>query len=136
MECILCPSSIGKCNVVHCNKGYISGMRCPFYQQDGQYVQVENLLTSKIFIDTKLIPYIPNIQKDFEVMGNCRWSCTLWPTVREKDYACILQDTTGKKYTVEDVITRYKTVTENEDDKTRAFESGESIKSDGQLYYQ
>jgi hypothetical protein len=111
-------------------------MRCPYYQQDGRYVQVENLLSSTIFINTKLIPYIPNIQHDYEVVGNYRWSCTLWPSVREKNFACILQDNAGKKYTVEEVITRYKLLQEHEDDKTGAFESGKSTKPDGQLHYQ
>ncbi|MDD1728799.1 MAG: hypothetical protein LUQ50_07000, partial [Methanospirillum sp.] len=88
MKTIPCPSSIGRQNVVYCKNGHISGMRCPYYQQDGRYVGVEDLLSSTIFIDTKLIPYIPCIQHDFETIGNYRWTCTLWPIVREKRYEC------------------------------------------------
>lgn len=111
-------------------------MRCPFYQQNGECVHVENLLTSSIYIDNKLIPYIPDIQKDYAVIGNYRWSCTLWPSVRENQYACVLQDTTGKKYTVEDVITRYKALQEKEHDQTGTVEPGEPVLTDGQLHYQ
>jgi hypothetical protein len=82
-------------------------MRCPFYQQDGRYVQVADLLASTIFIDTRLIPHIKQVQEDFEVVGNYRWSCALWPSVHEMGYECILQDKSGNKFTVDEVIGRY-----------------------------
>jgi hypothetical protein len=136
MKCTPCPLSIGKSSIVYCNNGYISGMRCPYYQQSGQHVRVEELLSSSIFIDTKLIPYIANIQKDYELVGNYRWSCTLCPSVRETKYDCILQDTFGKRHCVDDVISRYKHLEEKNNDTGTPFESGETTQPDGQLYYQ
>jgi hypothetical protein len=97
---------------------------------------VEDLLASTIFIDTKLIPYIPNIQKDYDTVGNYRWSCTLWPVVREKNYECILQDASRIKHSVDDVINRYRNLNEHNNDTKTEFESGESTQPDGQLYYQ
>ena len=104
---IYCPHSIGTSRLIHCNHGMIDGRRCPFWQQDGKYVHVENLMDSPIVMESSLCKYIPEIIRDFEVVGNYRWYCTQWPGIREKGYTCILQDSVGKKYTVEDVIGRY-----------------------------
>lgn len=58
-------------------------------------------------MESALCKYIPEIVRDFEVVGNYRWYCTQWPGIREKGYVCMLQDGIGNKYTVDEVISRY-----------------------------
>ncbi len=113
---IYCPHSIGTSRLIHCNHGMINDQRCPFWQQDGKYVHVENLMDSPIVMESALCKYIPEIIRDFEVVGNYRWYCTQWPGIREKGYTCILQDSVGNKYTVEDVIKRYTNNNFTDDD--------------------
>lgn len=78
-------------------------IRCPYWQQDGQYVYVEDILSSSVYIDPRIIRILDKIQDRFEVVGNYRWFCTQWPSIREKRTETILQDMAGKKYTVGEV---------------------------------
>jgi len=104
---IYCPHTIGSTKPVVCDHGMIHDTRCPFWQQDGQYVHVENLMDSPMVLESALCKYIPNIIRDFEVVGNYRWYCTQWPGIREKGYVCMLQDGLGNKFTVSEVVSRY-----------------------------
>jgi hypothetical protein len=101
------PYTIGSSKPVDCNNGIVNDIRCPYWQQDGQYVYVENLMNSPIIMESSLCQYIPEIVRDFEVAGNYRWHCTQWPGIREKLTTCILQDIVGNKFTVNEVIARY-----------------------------
>ena len=73
-------------------------------------------MDSPIVMESALCKYIPEIIRDFEVVGNYRWYCTQWPGIREKGYVCMLQDSVGNKYTVEDVIKRYTNNNFTDDD--------------------
>lgn len=104
---IYCPYTIGTTQPIQCDQGVVRNIRCPYWQQDGQYVHVENLMDNPVVMDSALCKYIPEIIRDFEVVGNYHWHCILWPGIREKGFTCMLQDGSGKKYTVNDVIELY-----------------------------
>ncbi|WP_324331089.1 hypothetical protein [Methanospirillum sp.] len=117
MSYLPCPFTIGK-TIKYCDNGNINGIRCPYWQQDGKYVYVEELLTNPVILNSELCKFIPNIMRDFEVVGNYRWYCTQWPGIREKRIECILQDSAGKKYSVNDVLKLYiRDGTGNQKDK-------------------
>ena len=104
---IYCPHTIGSANPRICDHGNINGIRCPHWQLDGQYVHVENLMDNPMVMESALCQYIPEIIRDFEVVGNYRWHCTQWPGIHEKGYVCMLQDGVGNRFTMDEVIRRY-----------------------------
>lgn len=111
MKRIPCPHTIGKFNKVnYCEDGNINGIRCPFWQQDGQYVYTESALSTSMYIDPIVIKYLDKVVENFEVIGNYQWYCTQWPGIRSKIRETIVQDKTGKKYTVEDIDRIFKEV--------------------------
>ena len=64
-------------------------------------------MDNPMVLESELCRFIPEIIRDFEVVGNYQWKCTQWPGIREKGFECLLQDGLGKKYTVNDVISKY-----------------------------
>jgi len=129
---IYCPYTIGTSRPIQCVHGMINNQRCPFWQQDGHYVHVENLMNSPIVMESALCKYIPEIIRDFEVVGNYRWYCTQWPGIREKTTTCMLQDALGKKYTVDEVISKY---TKNEIVEEVIPDDGEEEEQRSSMYH-
>lgn len=123
----LCPYTIGKSNKVYCEDGVIGNFRCPYWQQDGNYTFIENILTSNMYVDPRVLEFSEKLKDRFEVVGYYRWFCTQWPSIRSKVFEYVIQDFVGKKYTIEEALSM---VNFNDDE----LEDVESLDVPGELY--
>ncbi len=110
MKCVPCPYTVGSQQIVYCDSGSINGMRCPYWQNVGQVVPMEEVMTTAMYIDPRIIRFIEFIKDDFEAVGNFRYRCNQWPTIGEKLFVTMLVDGHGNKINIKEIENKYVNV--------------------------